>query len=68
MLRSGLLEDLDFMDVIAKGCRRANRQVSWIARGTQAPDHPARLDFPEGKYLKSWIGRVADFSEVGGKS
>ncbi|MGE3975680.1 MAG: class I SAM-dependent rRNA methyltransferase [Bdellovibrionales bacterium] len=55
---SGLLKDEDFEQMLAQAARRAGKTVSWIARGSQAPDHPTQLSFPEGRYLKSWIGIV----------
>lgn len=56
---SQLLEEEEFMRVLAKAGTRANRSVRWIVRGTQALDHPTRLEFAEGKYLKMWVGRVS---------
>jgi 23S rRNA (cytosine1962-C5)-methyltransferase len=53
---SGLLIEDSFSETLAKAARRQNRQISWIARGGQAPDHPVLADFPEGRYLKCWIG------------
>lgn len=29
---------------------------SWLHRGQQGFDHPVLMEFPEGKYLKCWIG------------
>ncbi len=53
---SALLEEESFCKVLAKAARRNGAEVSWVARGTQAPDHPMRVEFPEGRYLKCWIG------------
>jgi 23S rRNA (cytosine1962-C5)-methyltransferase len=53
---SGLLTEEAFGETLAKAARRGGRQVSWIARGGQSPDHPVLAEFPEGRYLKSWIG------------
>lgn len=55
---SALLEEEVFAATLAKAARRAGRPARWIARGTQAPDHPVLLEFPEGRYLKCWIGLV----------
>lgn len=55
---SGLLEDKDFEQILSQAARRAGRSVSWIVRGSQGPDHPVMLSFPEGRYLKCWIGLV----------
>lgn len=57
---SGLLEEEAFMKVLSKAAYRNQRGVRWVARGTQSPDHPMRLEFPEGRYLKSWIGIAED--------
>lgn len=53
---SALLEEEDFLATLAKGASRNQRRVRWIARGSQASDHPALAEFPEGRYLKCWIG------------
>jgi 23S rRNA (cytosine1962-C5)-methyltransferase len=55
---SGLLEEEAFLKVLSKAAYRNKAQVRWIARGSQAPDHPMRIEFPEGRYLKAWIGFV----------
>ncbi|OFZ19726.1 MAG: hypothetical protein A2X94_16870 [Bdellovibrionales bacterium GWB1_55_8] len=53
---SGLLEEEDFVRTIGKAAYRNRRQVRWVARGSQSPDHPMLAEFPEGRYLKCWIG------------
>ena len=55
---SALLDEDKFADVLARSAKRAGRSVAWVARGGFPPDHPVRLEFPEGRYLKCWIGRV----------
>jgi 23S rRNA (cytosine1962-C5)-methyltransferase len=55
---SGLLEEESFLKVLSKASYRNRVPVRWIARGSQAPDHPMRIEFPEGRYLKAWIGYV----------
>jgi 23S rRNA (cytosine1962-C5)-methyltransferase len=55
---SGLLEEESFLKVLSKAAYRNKVPVRWIARGSQAPDHPMRIEFPEGRYLKAWIGYV----------
>lgn len=57
---SGLLEEESFLQVLSKAAYRNRRTVRWIARGGQAPDHPMSLEFPEGRYLKAWIGIAQD--------
>ncbi|MBS1961656.1 MAG: class I SAM-dependent rRNA methyltransferase [Bdellovibrionales bacterium] len=54
---SQLLEEEDFALQVSKGSLRNGREMRWLARGTQAIDHPMKLEFPEGKYLKMWIGK-----------
>lgn len=55
---SQLMEEENLKEILAKASKRAGKTVRWFARGTQAFDHPQRLEFPEGKYLKMWVGRV----------
>lgn len=57
---SGLLEEESFLQVLSKAVYRNRRTVRWIGRGSQAPDHPMSLEFPEGRYLKAWIGIAQD--------
>ncbi len=54
---SQLLEDETFAKQITRAMIRNHKDMRWLARGTQALDHPIRLEFTEGKYLKMWIGR-----------
>jgi len=39
---------------LAKAAQRNRASVRYIARGGMTPDHPMRLEFPEGHYLKAW--------------
>ncbi|MGZ3696809.1 MAG: class I SAM-dependent rRNA methyltransferase [Bdellovibrionota bacterium] len=55
---SGLLEEEDFVQTLSKAAYRNKVQSRWIGRGSQAADHPASLEFPEGRYLKCWIGVI----------
>jgi 23S rRNA (cytosine1962-C5)-methyltransferase len=55
---SAWLEEESFIQAQSKGIQRNRRQVQWISRGSQAPDHPVLAEFPEGRYLKAWIGAV----------
>jgi 23S rRNA (cytosine1962-C5)-methyltransferase len=53
---SALLEESEFMRVLSKAAYRNRRRVRWVARGGQGPDHPVLAEFPEGRYLKAFIG------------
>jgi 23S rRNA (cytosine1962-C5)-methyltransferase len=55
---SQLLDEADFAAVLHKAAGRAEVAVRWVARGGQGPDHPVLAGFPEGHYLKCWIGLV----------
>lgn len=55
---SGLLEEDAFEKMLSKAAYRNKVSVRWIARGTQAPDHPVLMEFPEGRYLKCQIGLI----------
>jgi 23S rRNA (cytosine1962-C5)-methyltransferase len=55
---SALLEEESFIQAQAQAIQRNSIQVQWIARGSQSPDHPVLAQFPEGRYLKGWIGAV----------
>lgn len=55
---SGLLEEDAFRELLGHAAFQAQRTVRWLARGGQGPDHPLLAAFPEGRYLKCWIGVV----------
>lgn len=62
---SGLVTEEDFRLVVDKGLRRSGRLARLIARGGPAPDHPGRLSFPDGHYLKMFVHQVAEASITG---
>ena len=47
-----------FSGFIADGVRKAGRQARLLWWGGQAPDFPAALNFPEGRYLKVGIYEI----------
>lgn len=55
---SALLPEDSWMNILSKAASRNHTEVKWIARGGPAPDHPMKLEFPEGHYLKALIGVV----------
>lgn len=56
---SALLDEEEFVRTLAKAAQRNRRNVRWVGRGAQSPDHPVLAEFPEGRYLKVWIGVVS---------
>lgn len=53
---SGLLPPLEFQERVRQAARRAGRTVRLERMTGAGPDHPVRLDFPEGAYLKAlWL-------------
>lgn len=55
---SALLSEDEFVELLSKATSRAKREVQWVARGVQAVDHPALVDFESGEYLKARLGIV----------
>ncbi len=54
---SGLLQEEDFRKILAKAVSvQKGREIRWIWRGSHSPDHPQHPAFPQGTYLKSWLG------------
>jgi 23S rRNA (cytosine1962-C5)-methyltransferase len=53
---SALLEEESFIETLGKAASRNRLDLRWVGRGAQSPDHPLRTEFPEGRYLKGWIG------------
>jgi 23S rRNA (cytosine1962-C5)-methyltransferase len=57
---SQLLEEEAFAQVLAKAAQRNGRQTRWIGKGGHSSDHPFLPEFPEGRYLKGWVGWVTN--------
>ncbi len=57
---SGLVTPELFQQVVAGAALDSGREVQFIRRLTQGPDHPVALEFPEGEYLKGLVCRVAE--------
>lgn len=55
---SASLPEGDFEQVLLLAAAKSERKIHWIWRGGQSPDHPVLLEFPEGRYLKCWMGIV----------
>ena len=56
---SALLEEESFTQGLAKATLRNSAQIRWVGRGAQSPDHPVLAEFPEGRYLKGWVGLLS---------
>lgn len=56
---SALLTEEDFAHALSRAVMRSGKQVRWVAKGSQSPDHPILAEFPEGRYLKCWMGIVS---------
>ncbi len=55
---SGLMTDEEFVEVLADAKRASGRDITWLSHGGHGEDHPYRSEFPQGRYLKGWIGVV----------
>jgi 23S rRNA (cytosine1962-C5)-methyltransferase len=59
---SGLFTEEDFREMLSRTMAAytagGGSEVRWLSRGGHSPDHPQRPEFPQGSYLKSWIGLV----------
>jgi 23S rRNA (cytosine1962-C5)-methyltransferase len=51
----GSLSPRAFQQIVRKSALRTQRPLQLLHTGTQAPDYPAALDFPEARYLKFWV-------------
>jgi 23S rRNA (cytosine1962-C5)-methyltransferase len=56
---SGLVDENLFQKILFSAAVDAGRDVQIIGRLGQPMDHPVRLSFPEGQYLKGFLCRVA---------
>ncbi|MCB9744303.1 MAG: class I SAM-dependent rRNA methyltransferase [Alphaproteobacteria bacterium] len=59
-LNVGEVSPKDFHGAVRDGARRAGRRLQLLYEGGQAADHPAAIDFPEGRYLKFGVWRSVD--------
>ena len=55
---SGLMSADLFQKIVADAALDAGREVQFIKRLEQAPDHPVSSNYPEGFYLKGLVCRV----------
>jgi 23S rRNA (cytosine1962-C5)-methyltransferase len=55
---SGLFDENEFRDMLSRVTASYYRPIRWFARGSHGPDHPQRPEFPQGTYLKSWLGLI----------
>jgi 23S rRNA (cytosine1962-C5)-methyltransferase len=55
---SGLFTEEDFRSMLARVSTTFDGEIRWLARGGHSPDHPQRPEFPQGTYLKAWMGIV----------
>jgi 23S rRNA (cytosine1962-C5)-methyltransferase len=55
---SGLLSEDEFRSMLARVVASHEGETRWLMRGSHSPDHPQRPEFPQGTYLKSWIGII----------
>ena len=55
---SGLLSEDDFRSALRRAAQQARANLVWVAHGLQGADHPVRFEFPEGQYLKAWLGQA----------
>jgi 23S rRNA (cytosine1962-C5)-methyltransferase len=53
------LDEISFEGILREAAADAGRDAIVIERRGQAADHPVRLSFPEGRYLKCFVLRVA---------
>ncbi len=53
---SGLLDPEAFAQVLTQASRVSGRVPRWMGQGGHASDHPLLPEFPEGRYLKAWVG------------
>lgn len=55
---SGLFDETEFRSMLSRVTASYYRPIRWFARGSHGPDHPQRPEFPQGTYLKSWLGLI----------
>ncbi|MBN1336853.1 MAG: class I SAM-dependent rRNA methyltransferase [Deltaproteobacteria bacterium] len=51
----GSLSPRAFQEAVIRGAHKTGRDLRCVHQGTQAPDFPSAVTFPEGRYLKSMV-------------
>jgi 23S rRNA (cytosine1962-C5)-methyltransferase len=54
----GSVSPRNFQGAVEQAARRSDRRLHLVADGTQPPDFPAAVHFPEGRYLKLGVWSV----------
>lgn len=57
---SGLFTFDEFKKTLSRISYGEDYHIQWLEQGFHSPDHPQRLEFPEGTYLKCMIGLVTE--------
>jgi 23S rRNA (cytosine1962-C5)-methyltransferase len=55
---TGLVSEADFLEMLRRVALNAGREIQVLESRGAGPDHPARSDVPEGRYLKAVFCRV----------
>jgi 23S rRNA (cytosine1962-C5)-methyltransferase len=55
---SSHVREADFLSILAAAAARAGREIAIAGLHGAGPDHPIRLGFPEGRYLKFVFARA----------
>jgi 23S rRNA (cytosine1962-C5)-methyltransferase len=55
---SSHVREADFLSILATAASRARRELAIAGLFGAGPDHPIRLGFPEGRYLKFVLARA----------
>lgn len=53
---SGLFGEQEFREMLARVSSAYGGEIRWLMRGGHSADHPQRPEFPQGTYLKAWMG------------
>jgi 23S rRNA (cytosine1962-C5)-methyltransferase len=53
---SGLFTAEEFREMLGRVSFSSYHTVHWVKQGFHSPDHPQRMEFPEGSYLKCLMG------------
>jgi 23S rRNA (cytosine1962-C5)-methyltransferase len=57
---SEAIEPMLFQKIVSDAALDAKRELQIVKWLNQPPDHPVRLNFPQGKYLKGLVCRIAE--------
>ena len=56
---TGVVSEPDFLEALSRAARNAGREATFLEIHGAPADHPVPADFPQARYLKCVLARIA---------